>query len=450
MAAHVSSDHVLRELPGLVEAGVVSADVAERIRAHYAAQPPRAARNWALIVFGILGGLMVGLGVILLIAHNWSDLPRAARTALAFLPLLTAQALAAYVVARRRDSLAWREGVGLGWVLAIGACVSLIARTYHLPGDFGDFMLTWTLLALPVVFALRALGPALLFLAGLLTWAIDVQMVGSQALLFWPLTALLVPFFKAEARPDPHAFRPVMLLWGAALVACAALGVTLEKVMPGLWIVVYASLFGVLYLAGGYWGPDAPGFWTRPLHTIGSFGVVIFALMLTCEWPWEDIGWSYMRHSWQYDAHAAVWDYALAVALPAVAVALWVTAVRRGQARRMAYGFLPILATIGFALAGLHDSAGPVHLRKLIPAVQVAFNVFALGIGLLTLVQGFRVRRLSTVNGGLLTVIALVLMRFFDSDVSLVVRGVVFIVLGGLFLAVNVALARRGKGRAAP
>ena len=422
-------------------AGVVPGDVAGRIRAHYASLPPQAGRNWALIIFGILGSLLVGLGVILLIAHNWADLPRPVRTLMAFLPLLAAQALAGFTLATGRTGIAWREGIGLGWALAIGACIALISQVYHLPGDFGDFMLAWTLLALPVVYALRAIVPAMLYLVGLLAWAIDQQVASAQPLWFWPLAALLAPFFRDEARPAPHALRPVLMLWAAALVACAAVGVTLEKVMPGLWIVVYAALFGLLYLAGGYWGSEAPGFWTRPLHSIGSFGVAVLTLMLTFEWPWENVGWRHYRHGWAYDTWAASWDYALTVLLPLAAIALWVTAVRRGQGRRMVYGFLPILAIPGFALA-----AGTTE--HAVPVIQIAFNGYALVLGLTTLVQGFRDRRLSTVNGGLLTVIALVLLRFFDSDVSMIVRGVVFILLGGLFLGVNVALARRGRAAA--
>ena len=48
---------------------------------------------------------------------------------------------------------------------------------------------------------------------------------------------------------------------------------------------------------------------------------------------------------------------------------------------------------------------------------------------------------------GLLVVFALILLRFFDEDLGFAVRGVVFVLLGLAFLAVNLVLARR-KGAA--
>ena len=165
---------MLGELPTLLENGVIDGATAERLRRHYETGAGKS-RNWALTVFGILGGTLVGLGIILLLAHNWADLSRAARTALAFAPLVAAQLLALWVFRAGKESAAWREGLGLFWTLAVGAAIALVAQTYHIPGDAGRFALTWMLLALPIVYLLNATGPALVYLAGLTFWAGDVQ-----------------------------------------------------------------------------------------------------------------------------------------------------------------------------------------------------------------------------------------------------------------------------------
>ena len=62
-----------------------------------------------IIVFGVLGAILVGLGMVLIIAHNWDDLSRMTKTGLAFLPLLLGQGLCGYVLLRKQDSVAWRE-----------------------------------------------------------------------------------------------------------------------------------------------------------------------------------------------------------------------------------------------------------------------------------------------------------------------------------------------------
>lgn len=424
---------LLGELPALVNAGALDGATADRLRRHYEAAAGKP-RNWALAVFGILGGTLVGLGIILLLAHNWADLSRAARTALAFAPLAAAQFLALWAVRAGKESPAWREGLGLFWTLAVGASIALVAQTYHIPGDAGRFALSWMLLALPIVYLLNATGPALVYLAGITFWAIDAQDGGGHALPFWPLAALILPHVFMAARGNPCAARPVLLFWGLALVLGIAVGVTLEKILPGLWIIIYGALFAVFYLAGEFWFGEAPAFWQRPFQTAGAVGGTTLAFLLTYNWPWNDIGWHYQRHGAAYHGVAAVLDYALAALLPAAAVVLLVSSVRRGKAHALFIGALPILAVLGFALVAQTEKAD---------APQALFNLYVLVVGLGLLVQGFRARRTGIVNAGLLVVFALILLRFFDEDLGFVFRGVVFVLLGLAFLAVNLVLARK-------
>lgn len=432
------SNWLLGELPALVTEGVLDAAAAERLRARYAGAG-RGGRSWAVMALSLLGALLIGLGLIMILAHNWGQLTRTHRAILSFLPLLAAQALGGWVLARRPDRGATREGAAIFWTLAIGACISLISQTYHLGGTWDAFTLVWMLLTLPVIYLLRAVLPAVLYLAGLVAWASIRQWGDDSALWYWPLAALVLPAILAETRPDPYRLRPVALLWAFSLAGTAAVGVTLEKVMPGLWIVIYAGLFGVLYLAGGFWGAEAPAAWQRPLHTLGSLGTVVLALMLTYEWPWEQIGWHHLRHDPAYHPLRAGFDYALAFALPVAAVALGVTSLRRGQARRIPFGLFPVCAIAGYGLTA--GGSGP-GLPLLL------FNGYVLALGLATLVQGVRDRRLGTVNGGMLTLMALILLRFFDSDLPFLGKGVTFMALGAVFLIVNLRLARRAGGAA--
>lgn len=68
----------VRKLNGWIEAGLIDAATAERIRAHEA-QHARPLALWA--AFGI-GALAIGLGVISVIAANWEDVPGQVRLAI--------------------------------------------------------------------------------------------------------------------------------------------------------------------------------------------------------------------------------------------------------------------------------------------------------------------------------------------------------------------------------
>lgn len=424
------------ELPGLVGGGVLDAAAAERLRAHYGPVPAASGRRVALTVCSILGAVLVGAGIILLLAHNWSGLSRAARTVVALAPLAVAQGLAVFGAWRGRGSIAWREGVGIFLCLAVAAAIALVGQTYHIPGDLGGFLLVWAALILPAVYLLDAVLPAVLYLAAITGWAGYAQSVAGQALGFWPLFALAAPFAWQTARRDPYSPKALVLEWAAAIVLCIATGISLEKVLPGLWIVVYAALLPVLFLAGTYWFDEGEGFASKPLQFVGGTGVAVLALLLTYDWPWHAIGWSHWRYLERCHAGAAWVDYLLAAALPAGAAVLSVMAVRRGHPWRLLYGALPLPAVAGYAYAA---ATGHAELPVLL------FNVYLLALGVGTLVWGVRSARLGVVNAGMLIVAALVVARFFDEDLGFVARGVAFIALGLGFLVTNLVLLKRMK-----
>ena len=76
----------------------------------------------------------------------------------------------------------------------------------------------------------------------------------------------------------------------------------------------------------------------------------------------------------------------------------------------------------------------------------VLFDVFLFVLGVGTLWRGLREDRLGVVNSGMLMLAGLIVMRFFDSDLGFVVRGLAFIGVGIGFLVTNVVLIR-GKER---
>jgi uncharacterized membrane protein len=432
---------LLGELPAWVTEGIVDAAAAERLRQRYAVVGP--ARSWGMIVCGVIGALLLAAGVILVLAHNWDGLSRPMRALFAFLPLAIVQALAVMGCRNRWVSSAWRETIGMLWAGTLGACLALIGQTYHIADDTEGFLLAWALLTLPVFWFLRAVSVLAVFLAVALAWASVSKLDNGVSLLFWPLAAATVPVIWRATRENVYGHATVLMHWLLALASTAAVGITLEKVMPGLWMVIYAGFLGLLYLAGGFWAAEAPTLWQRPLHTIGSAGTVILIYLLTFDWPWREIGWQHLRSADIYRPAVALFDYALAALLPIAACTLLVTAVRRGATRRIPFGLLPVVVAVAYGITAWGDERTEL-------ASFLLCNAYLLGLGIAVLVAGVRDRRAGSINAGMLILIALILTRFFDSDFSFLAKGLVFIVLGTVFLGTNVLLAvRRRKGVAA-
>jgi Ca2+/Na+ antiporter len=75
----------------------------------------------------------------------------------------------------------------------------------------------------------------------------------------------------------------------------------------------------------------------------------------------------------------------------------------------------------------------------------VLMNLALLVVGVLTMRQGLQQGSLKRMNLGLLVVSLTILMRFFDTDLSFVLRGLVFIAVGLAFLFMNLRMLRQQK-----
>ncbi len=156
------------ELPEMVCQGILSDEIAENIRQYYGPVQEINKRKIALIVFSCFGAIFIGLGIILLVANNWNELSRSSRTFVSMIPLWVAQFLTGWTLLFKKDSIAWSESVSTFLFLSIGIAISLISLTYHIAGNTSDFIFTWIVLGIPVVYLLNVSLPILFYLIGII------------------------------------------------------------------------------------------------------------------------------------------------------------------------------------------------------------------------------------------------------------------------------------------
>lgn len=412
-----------RELPGLVAAGVVDAETAERLRRHYG--PPGQAVGRSLLM-GILAGLgaaCVGLGVILIFAHNWDSLPREVKTGLAFAPLIFGQALAAGVILKRGDSWAWREGAAAWWVLSVGACIALVSQTWHIQGELDDFLLTWLVLGIPAAHLLNSSTAIVLALAGILSWTAYAGTHGasSLALTYWALMAAVLPH-----------------LWWAARRGVAA---RVAVVTPALAATMIPSLLVLLGKSG------AP---------VTALGVVAAVTAL----------WVFLRVSAEKETRTGNLLVAVLAVTALVMTFRNMYPVRWYRGDRIdedtiTLGVCAAITAVGALCVRRHRRLFtradipvflmlPVTLTAWVLAVwgldqipALGMNLLVAGAGVSWILLGFRDGLFLRMNSGLALLAALMACRFFDSDIGLLAKGIAFVGAGAAFLVVNLLAGRR-------
>lgn len=413
---------ILKDIPELIRAGIISQETADKINNYYNSKGKNST-NWLFIVFGIFGAILVGLGIILLVAHNWDDLSQTTKSFFAFLPLIVGQISCGFVLIKKNDSVAWRESVTAFLFFSVGACISLITQIYNLPGNLSSFLLTWMLLCLPLIYLMRSSITSLLYLTGITYYAAETSYwsyPSSESYLYWLLLLAALPHYYLLYRKKPESNFMIFHNWIIPLSITISLG-TVTKNEGNLMYIAYLSLFGLFYLIG-----DSKFFQQQRLRNngykiLGSISTVVLLLILSFDWFWNDLRNNDLLFN---KLIIAPEFYACAVLLLLNCGILYFQQKNKTSKEIEPITFVFILFIIIFIL-GLSS-----------PVSVVLINLVIFAIGLLTILKGAKQDHLGILNYGLAIIMALVVCRFFDTDLSFIIRGVLFVSVGiGFFVA---------------
>ena len=391
-----------------------------------------------VVLLATVGSILVAAGIVLLIAHNWDDFSRPVRSVIAFLPLLTAQALSVFVLMRRGESKAWRECAAIFNVAAVGTAISLVSQTYQITGSLANFIFVWMLLSIPLVYLMRTTLGAITYLIGAIFWLFARSGWRENPLYFWMLLLLVVPYFAALYRRNRGTQETSWVAIVLAITAAIGLGFTAHFSEANLGVVAFAGFFAAVYICGIEFFPAADSGRPHLLALLSGVAIGVMTIVLTFEGIW--------RHKPLQAPidlpHGISIAIELSFPIAAVVLAVWSFVRRRAQFSVLAAAF-PVVVGVGWFMASGCDSSSMSWPVSCGLWAAVLLDVYALGLGVELIARGLRADSTARTNFGLLIIAALGIARFFDSDLSFVTRAIGFIVIGVGFILTNVVLFKK-------
>lgn len=414
---------LLAEIDRWTNDGIITPEQAGRLRALYPDTEKRT--SWGLIVFSGLGAVVVGLGVILLLAYNWSEIPKFGKLSLIFGSIVAAHGVGLWLRWGRTQRPELGEALSLLGSMLFGAGIWLVAQVYNIDEHFPTGFLVWSLGALALAWALGSVPQALL---------------ATVALTLWGTTELFRFSNPADSASVLLCIGVAPLVWSrrSALLAAVLLSALFILIIAnaGFWsggggAFTAAFSLSALLLAAARLLPvsDTPSRLRTVLTFFGLSGFVVCAYLLSFHGAVRDV----LRWTDEHHRSAAVF-LAYRWSLFALAALAWAWLVVRRWARPDAEKVnveewlcpIALLYCQGIAVVGDATDAG---------FVAGVFNLVCLGISSMWMVRGCRTGQLRAVVLGSLFFAALVFARYFDLFDSLALRGFVFLVVGGVLFA---------------
>lgn len=418
---------LLDQLPALVREQIIPSVAAESIDRHYRSiLSTRTQQHRISLALAVISAVLIGGGIILFFAYIWSSFSRPFRAVLSFLPLLAAQSLTLYAYLNKRGNRPWHEATAIVHTMMTGACLALVGQTYHLPSSSSSFMLTWILLILPLSWLMHSVSVSILLHFGTVTWFFQAPDSISRNLTCIALACVLTPsVIRFRRLPLPCAGSR-LTRWSAALALLIIVPNMLIRDIGSTILVCFSLLLSVYTLLENSSVPNRDNFIDRPFAVLGNAGTFIILLLCTIPGIWTEF--VLQRES--------VNNLLIILALVATAIVLLI--VRHHQLN-------PARWIVGLT--------GPLTFFAALLAVKGSYKMVfywffcawlaALGIALLA--SGFKERRLRLVNLGLSVLLIHIFVQFMRADIGYLVRSLVFIVLGLLFLGSNRYLSRRWR-----
>lgn len=417
---------ILKDINELLNAGVITDEEANKISEYYQ-EKAELPNNRLFIVFGILGAILVGLGIILIIAHNWDELSKITKTTYAFLPLLIGQILCGFTLIKKQDSVVWRESATALLFFAVGAIISLVSQIYNIPGNLGSFLLLWMLLCLPLIYIMRSSVASLLYWIGITYYACETgywSVHTSGVYFYWLLLLGALPHYYLLYKKNPGSNFMIFHTWIIPLSIVISLGTLADK--TGEWMYIsYFSLFGLFSILGNSQFFNLQNTLNNTYKIVGSLGAIGLLLALSFDWFWMDLRTGDLLYTFSIGSP----EFLAAVILTLLAGVILF--YKKGEFNIMETVFIFFI---------------PIFFLGQVSVIAVVLvNVLVFVIGIFKIMEGVKKDHLGIVNYGLLIMTALILCRFFDTDLSFILRGILFVLIGVGFFATNYRILKKRK-----
>ena len=149
---------IKKDIRELVDNKIIDQQTADRISNYYQTREKRINLSNINVTttISVVAAILVGFGMISMIAYNWDDLPFFLRLIIGLIPWLATSFGCYYTLKNKADSKSWTESMAVLHAAGFTSSVSIINQIYQVQLDGPEFILVLILANLPFIFILQS------------------------------------------------------------------------------------------------------------------------------------------------------------------------------------------------------------------------------------------------------------------------------------------------------
>lgn len=412
-----------RETKEWVSKGWISKEAEEHICQSYPTSGTVSADIPLYSILAVIGGSIIGMALIWLLANSWYQISTVLRTVLAVLLLVVSQVGVGAAMFQERQGTLAGEAVAVIHSMMVFVVIAMAEQTFYIGWDTTDYLAVSAVLILPAVYLLRSVGSLACYCVAVLIWAAiggPLNAVGGIAFL-WILSILPLPFYKVLVQ-NHDEIRLSIFSWMMTVTIFAAF-VLAAKNAAYIPFLMMAALAVVVMLTG--YSIDIHKSWGMPFRWFGRFMAAASLLISCIPFSWHGVA----------DIQGFHWTTTTITVLLFVAMA---AVLAKGVKKRLwgpvVYTGIPVVLALETILVrnGVYSS---------VPLI--VSSLYMLFLGFFETLQGYNAHRMRHTQFGILVLVALVISFLIGASFSPLVPIVAIIVL----VLVIVQLRRTSSSR---
>ncbi len=420
----------------LLDNGLINADQAQAINAYYT----KKSEDETPIIFyvlAIVGVVLIALGIISFFAFNWDHYSLFTKNILAFLPTLVAQGFCAWVMYKKELKNPLNEIAATFLFFVLPTSISIIAQNYQLQSDIASFLITWLLMAAPVMYVMRSYLANFFYLliCGALALEHLENSTDNSIWIFWGLLALALPMLLYALHKKKQSAAMRLSIGVLPLVALLGTLIVFDDQYT-LIALVYVLIFGLYKLCA----PILQDLEEYRLEwwyfRIGELGTLIILLITSFEDYWSNF----------YDRPEEV----KLMSLPSLlAILLFIKCMSMLFYKGKEAVVIPQFDVSKFGFLAFSIITVVCMFSPEIFAYFAAFliNVLIVFYGVYLVYLGRKNYDLVRTNLGVIILCVWIFLRFMTTDYSLLIKGAVFVIMGVLFLLINYNIIKEKRAQ---
>ncbi len=389
-----------------------------------------------IIVFSILGALLAGTGLVLIFVTFWQKMPLLIKAVLSLLPLIAGQGAGVFVLTKKKNKIPWCEGAGVLWCAGIAATLAMIYNVFGMGFYWHTLLIVESVLILPVMFILKCVSPVIVYYGTAIAWFLSSGIYALNSIFpALSVTVILLSvgcaFTNYMVKTDKKSLRSLYSHWiSITAIPVFLIGLTLDVSGEFAVGIGAAGAVGVCLLLISLKDSDI----AMPYRIPG--------LMLTSVYLFGSGAFFYGSLSNRQENIVLSSAIIGAVIISAVIIFLWKTKVK--DKILLSYICvstlsLIVLLTVSFFIPSRVSQSNADEI------FITVMKIIAIAANILLMISGGKEKKLLPINTGFISVTALTFLIIYQSDLSMLINGLLLLVSGAVLLIINYRLSKKPK-----